>query len=90
MHFGIDPTFAHHHFHGVAGNHANQCECQQGDAEERGDQQPQSAGNKTKHLLVYLISRFGVPGSVESNVAGCFLIYFTRVVAKLLVVRGLM
>ena len=36
--FGIDPTFAHHHFHGVAGDHANQRESQQGDAEERGDQ----------------------------------------------------
>ena len=42
------------------------------------------------NVLVYLISRLGVPGVPGVRDTGSFLIYFTWVVAKLLVVRGLM
>jgi len=40
--------------------------------------------------VVYLISRLGVPGVPGVRDTGSFLIYFTWVVAKLFVVRGLM
>ena len=39
MHHRVDAAFAHHHFHWVAGDHADQREGQQGDAEKGGDQQ---------------------------------------------------
>ncbi len=38
VHFGVNPSLAHHDFYGVAWNHANQRKGQQRDAEERGDQ----------------------------------------------------
>ncbi|SVJ74565.1 Uncharacterised protein [Klebsiella pneumoniae] len=50
MHLRIDATFAHHHFHRVAGNQADQREGEQRHAEEGGDQQPQSSCNETKHV----------------------------------------
>nr|GEV65417.1 hypothetical protein [Tanacetum cinerariifolium] len=36
VHFRIDPAFTHHDFHRVARNQTDQCEGQQGDAEEGG------------------------------------------------------
>jgi hypothetical protein len=50
VHFGVDPAFAHHHFHRVAGDQAYEREGQQGDAEEGRDQQAQAPGNKTQHV----------------------------------------
>ena len=38
VHLGVDSSFAHHDFDGVAGDHANQRKRQQRDAEKRGDQ----------------------------------------------------
>ncbi len=89
VHFRIDPAFTHHDFDRVARNQTDQGEGQQGDAEESGYQQPHSAGDKTKHLGVYLISRLGVLRRVSGyELAGLFF-YFTLVVVKLLLVSGL-
>ncbi|MCY1185090.1 hypothetical protein D9M73_258410 [compost metagenome] len=50
MHLRVDPAFTHHHFHRVAGNQADQGEGEQGDAEEGGEQKPQSACDETQQL----------------------------------------
>ncbi|MNO74393.1 hypothetical protein D3C76_653900 [compost metagenome] len=49
VHLRIDAPLAHHHFHRVAGDQADQREGQQGDAEEGRDQQPEAAGDETEH-----------------------------------------
>ncbi|MDR6355012.1 hypothetical protein Q3H58_001683 [Pseudomonas psychrotolerans] len=57
VHLRIDAAFAHHDFHRIAGNQADQGEGQQGDAEERRDQQPEATGDEGEHRRGYLLLR---------------------------------